>query len=485
MNQPLPTWTITLKDGVGVVANADVRRMTSYVLLEQEDWFEAEMDFIRALATSDMQALDIGANHGVYALTIANRLTSGHVWAFEPTSAPGGMLAKSIADSRLSDRLTLVAAGLSDRDGEADISISGNSETNSLHTRGPAAERIRLYALDEFWRRAGLVPDIDFVKLDAEGEEIAILKGGDDFFRSRSPLLMFELRHGSAVNHGLIEAVTGLGYDLYRLVPGLNALASYDPRHADGFLLNLFACKPDRAQRLAARGLLVDPEANTDAPRPDLPELLLRQHWAQPFLPTWIDRLSTLTPAYTQALGAALAASETAIPAATRYTLLMTAFQAISDITESGKGDLHHWTLRVRLADIFGARATALQIAGRLMELNDAAYRTIEYPVPPPSSRFDTRPFGDDFSGLKRMMLEYHELNLSFSSYFTAPSPRLVEILKTSGHDPEFDRRFGLIARRAGREASYAETHPLFASSSSPNAAIWRQICAAIHRAAS
>ncbi len=49
-----PTTILTMADGVRVVVPDSLERMTSYVLLEQQDWFEDEIKFLRRpdLATS-------------------------------------------------------------------------------------------------------------------------------------------------------------------------------------------------------------------------------------------------------------------------------------------------------------------------------------------------------------------------------------------------------------------------------------------------
>jgi hypothetical protein len=50
-----------------------------------------------------------------------------------------------------------------------------------------------------------------------------------------------------------------LGYQLYRLVPGLGLLAPFALGEAlDAFTLNLFCCKPDRARLLQRAGLLAN-----------------------------------------------------------------------------------------------------------------------------------------------------------------------------------------------------------------------------------
>ena len=65
-----------------------------------------------------------------------------------------------------------------------------------------------------------------------------------------------EKRHG--LNFELIRDFAGIGYDLYRLLPGLNLLVPFDPDSSpDPYLLNFFCCSADCADRLAARGMLL------------------------------------------------------------------------------------------------------------------------------------------------------------------------------------------------------------------------------------
>ena len=45
--------------------------ITTYVLLEQETWFEKELNFLRHWLKPGMTAIDIGANLGIYALPMA------------------------------------------------------------------------------------------------------------------------------------------------------------------------------------------------------------------------------------------------------------------------------------------------------------------------------------------------------------------------------------------------------------------------------
>ena len=54
----------------------------SHVLLEQEDWFEDEIRFLRYAIIPSMQIVNVGANYGLYTLTLAKRIGSNdRVWA--------------------------------------------------------------------------------------------------------------------------------------------------------------------------------------------------------------------------------------------------------------------------------------------------------------------------------------------------------------------------------------------------------------------
>ena len=93
---------INIRGGIHVCVPDTIQLMTPYVLLEQEDWFEDEIKFLRHVIQPGQDVIDIGANYGVYTLTLANLVgAAGHVWAFEPASMTATLLAASIAANDL------------------------------------------------------------------------------------------------------------------------------------------------------------------------------------------------------------------------------------------------------------------------------------------------------------------------------------------------------------------------------------------------
>jgi len=100
--------------------------------------------------------------------------------------------------------------------------------------------------------------DIDFLKIDAEGEEAAIIQGDRDFFHTQSPLINFEIKSGAGFKRELVRAFSTIGYQSYRLLLGLGVLVPFNVHEAIGnSFLNLYCCKPDPAAKLAAADRLV------------------------------------------------------------------------------------------------------------------------------------------------------------------------------------------------------------------------------------
>jgi FkbM family methyltransferase len=253
----LPVMGVRVAGDMTVAVPPRIDLLTPYVLLEQEDWFEDEIGFLRRCLAAGTRAIDIGANYGLYSLMLAGVAgDSGRVWSIEPASQTAAYLRKS-AEINALDNLTVIQKALSNRPGTARLSTEANSELNSL-TRSAAgeSEEVEIATLDglageQEWSR------IDFLKLDAEGEEERIIEGAARFLRDENPLVMFEIRHVERLNLQLIDRLRAAGYEPYLLVPGLDVLVPFDPgAPTDGFRLNVFACKAERAKALERQGAL-------------------------------------------------------------------------------------------------------------------------------------------------------------------------------------------------------------------------------------
>jgi len=251
-------FSLPIPGNIQVVVPQDFSLMTPYILFEQQDWFEAELPFLRHAAKSGWNVVDIGANYGTYTLTIAAAIApGGRLWAFEPTAATAACLRRSLALNH-ADNVTLIQAGLSNRGGSATFYTQPNGELNSLTPEPNCVEEtIQLTTLDAVMAEAGW-PRIDFIKLDAEKEEVKILQGAHNTLTGQSPLIMFECKCEGGFNRPLIDELHQLGCSFFRLVPATNTLIPFDPgTEDDSFMINLFACNAARAAELEAQGILL------------------------------------------------------------------------------------------------------------------------------------------------------------------------------------------------------------------------------------
>src|SRR5262249_49963014 len=150
-------------------------------------------------------------------------------WAFEPASGTAKLLADGIAANGFT-QVTLEQCAVSNIRGTAELALHANSELNALvhdQSSGGETETVALVTLDD--RLAAYnCRKIDFIKIDAEGEEANIVKGGQRFFAELSPLVLYEMKAGEHVHIDLVHAFAAIGYESYRLVPGLDVLTPFD-----------------------------------------------------------------------------------------------------------------------------------------------------------------------------------------------------------------------------------------------------------------
>src|SRR5262249_13778967 len=89
---------LNLRGGARLCVPAALDRITPYVLLEQEDWFEDEIRFVRRWLRAGMRAVDVGASFGTYSVAAARAVgPGGRVWAYEPIADTAALLERSLA----------------------------------------------------------------------------------------------------------------------------------------------------------------------------------------------------------------------------------------------------------------------------------------------------------------------------------------------------------------------------------------------------
>lgn len=132
------------------------------------------------------RALDIGAHIGFWSRWLANHFD--HVEAFEPQALLGECLHANVE----AVNLTVHALALGDRNGTMAAAFdTANTGMSHMVESGPG--EVALRKLDEFG-----FSDVDFIKLDVEGYELSVLRGGVETLRRNLPMILVEQTENNA-----------------------------------------------------------------------------------------------------------------------------------------------------------------------------------------------------------------------------------------------------------------------------------------------
>jgi FkbM family methyltransferase len=176
----------------------------------------------RFLRAGDV-AIDIGANVGLLSLAMAQRVgITGKVLAFEPGPRFFERFHANLAEnSTASSIISAERVGLSDRAQvlywQEDPSQKGNAML------GPSGEvAVSVTTLDRAIAESG-IDRLRFLKIDVEGMEWEVLKGGQESIKRFRPLVYFEtlpetpIKRGFDVFQQIVDLVAPFGYQLNRV----------------------------------------------------------------------------------------------------------------------------------------------------------------------------------------------------------------------------------------------------------------------------
>lgn len=223
--RPLHRLPVPMLDGRTLFL--DLREtMSMPYLLEGRIWEEeGETELMRSFVRSGEVAIDIGANMGWFSTLLADAVAgNGKIYAFEPSQRA---LATLLLTASRYPQLEVVRMALCDKEGEAKLHIPDDGVMASLN---PLPGELRTQAcptttLDSFLARQGN-PSVSFIKCDAEGAELAILKGATKLLQgARPPAWIIEINEPTAERAGFktedlfdyFSAVPGVGYRFYRI----------------------------------------------------------------------------------------------------------------------------------------------------------------------------------------------------------------------------------------------------------------------------
>jgi FkbM family methyltransferase len=181
--------------------------------------------YITSAIKKGQTVLDIGAHKAGYLYIMLKQVgNEGRVFAFEPQSNLYQYIMKIKTLFRW-DNVTVEHLALSDTEGTVTLYIPTNKVSKSSspgativerkdHINISLTEMVATESLDSYCTRKNLKPD--FLKIDVEGNELKIFKGGIDTLKKYKPKILVEIEARHVGQEKVVETfkfMESLGYE--------------------------------------------------------------------------------------------------------------------------------------------------------------------------------------------------------------------------------------------------------------------------------
>ncbi len=264
-NSPSPEWQwtqlpidslftyVTFEDDLIMAVEPSLHSIATSVLITEQDWFEKEMEFWRNSIKPGMTVIDIGANVGVYTFSAALKVgEQGRVLAVEPFSGCVRCLQETCRINQLS-WVKVCAGAASDRNGTVKLLLHTANELNQVISSDTAEnmpsgsfEEANCFTLDSLIDQER-IDKVDFLKIDAEGHEMAVLIGAHKLITQFAPAILYENIAGSqGSNIEVAQYLIKIGYELFHYQPYLQKLIPVDSDRDFQEQLNFIAVPPQK-----------------------------------------------------------------------------------------------------------------------------------------------------------------------------------------------------------------------------------------------
>jgi len=173
----------------------------------------------------DSIILDVGANHGVWARWLAYCYPQSTIYSFEPSAETCSFLRLNTEGF---PNIYAIQAGCGDVAGDSYLSAEPATGLRHIASHG---EPVSIVRLDDF---CSTLRRMDFIKIDVEGMELAVLSGARTTLEKMRPVLLFEYAESTSGRYkinfsDLFEFLSEFDYCVERIPKTNNYLAYVVP----------------------------------------------------------------------------------------------------------------------------------------------------------------------------------------------------------------------------------------------------------------
>ena len=215
---------------------------------------EREIRILNKLVNSSQASIDIGVYRGVYTYFLSS-LTQ-YVYAFEANSLLYSKLLNSF-NNRSNIKIENLAVSSSlgkteiripirnqnadyDNEQKYELGIATIHKENDLQNKPyETISSINKTTLDDY----KFQHDVGFIKIDVEGHELEIIRGGKNFIKKHKPTMLVEIeeRHAGKIPKDIIDEICSHGYKCFIVNEKLKFTELSDPSKISN---NNFIFKP-------------------------------------------------------------------------------------------------------------------------------------------------------------------------------------------------------------------------------------------------
>jgi FkbM family methyltransferase len=184
---------------------------------------EKDLKLISLILKKGNHAIDVGANYGAFSKEIALQIgVEGKLLSMEPVEETYNVLKNNLSRANFKQAIPLRLAA-SDKPGEAILNIpkypdgSTNFYSASIQNTPDSQQlTIQCETLDILCQKYNLRPD--FIKIDVEGHEPAVLRGALKTISEYNPILLLEVNDGffpASIGEEVKVFLEKLGYTMH------------------------------------------------------------------------------------------------------------------------------------------------------------------------------------------------------------------------------------------------------------------------------
>jgi FkbM family methyltransferase len=208
------------------ILNNDVTNQT----MKDENGYEKHfVDFVNITLNKGDVAIDFGANIGYHTITMAWSVgNDGKVYSFEPQRIIFQQLNHNIFLNGLDNVYTYNLA-IGENESEVFINTEDYHQSKITNYGGTSINTTKVGSLvRQIPMDIMNLPKLNFIKLDVQGSELNILKGGKNTIEKYRPYMFMEVEEGqlnkfNLTSNDLIEYTKNLGYLMYRILVKTNS----------------------------------------------------------------------------------------------------------------------------------------------------------------------------------------------------------------------------------------------------------------------